>query len=170
MALRIRQADPRDRPAVAGFLADRDATRVARRGELLQPGDHPALLAEDDGALLGVITYVVDGAECELLTVHAEPPRRGVGTALLAAAQRVAAAAGCMRLWLVTTNDNVDALRFYQRRGFALCALRPRAVDASRATFKPGIPRIGDHGIPLRDELELEKLLGRSSPKASSRA
>src|SRR4051794_1187871 len=100
MALRIRQAEPRDRPAVAGFLRERDATRVARRGELLQPGDHPALLAEDEGALLGVITYVVDGADCELLTVHAEPPRRGVGTALLAAAQRVAAAAGCTRLWL----------------------------------------------------------------------
>jgi ribosomal protein S18 acetylase RimI-like enzyme len=170
MALRIRPAKPGDRPAVAAFLAARHSTRVARRGELLEPGDHPALLAEEDGALVAVITYVVDGADCELLSVHAEPPRRGVGTALLAEAQRVAAAAGCTRLWLVTTNDNVDALRFYQRRGFALCALRPRAVDIARATLKAEIPLIGDHGIRLRDELELEKLLGRSSPGTSPRA
>ena len=64
--------------------------------------------------------------------------------------------AGCTRLWLVTTNDNVDALRFYQRRGFRLRALRPGAVDEARRELKPEIPEIGDHGIPLRDELELE--------------
>src|SRR3954465_197316 len=164
MALRIRPAEARDRPAVAGFLAARHSTRVARRGELLEPGDHPALLADEDGALVGVIAYVVDGADCELLSVHAEPPRRGVGTALLAEAQRVAAAAGCTRLWLVTTNDNVDALRFYQRRGFRLAALYPGAVDDSRAGLKPESPPVGDYGIPLRDELELELRLGPAPP------
>jgi hypothetical protein len=68
---------------------------------------------------------------------------------------RAAAAAGAGRLWLVTTNDNVDALRFYQRRGFRLHALHPGAVDRSRATLKPEIPPLGAHGIPLRDELVL---------------
>ena len=63
--------------------------------------------------------------------------------------------AGCGLLWVVTTNDNVDALRFYQRRGFRLARLRPGAVDESRETVKPEIPAIGDHGIPLRDEIEL---------------
>ena len=169
MTLQVRQAEPRDRPAVAAFRAARHSARVARRGVLVQPDDHAALLAEDDGAVLGVITYVIDGADCELLTVHAEPPRSGVGTALLAAVERVAAAAGCTRLWLVTTNDNVDALRFYQRRGFTLCALRPGAVDDSRATLKPEIPRIGDHGIPLRDELELEKPLVAADPRSGGR-
>jgi hypothetical protein len=64
--------------------------------------------------------------------------------------------AGCTRLWLITTNDNVDALRFYQRRGFRLAALHAGAVDRSRTRLKPEIPEIGDHGIPLRDEIELE--------------
>lgn len=68
---------------------------------------------------------------------------------------RAAAAAGASRLWLVTTNDNVDALRFYQRHGFRLHALHPGAVDRSRATLKPEIPPLGAHGIPLRDELVL---------------
>ena len=66
---------------------------------------------------------------------------------------------GCARLWLITTNDNVGALRFYQRRGFVLAALHRGAVDRSQATLKPEIPRLGDHGIALRDELELERAL-----------
>ena len=79
---------------------------------------------------------------------------RGIGTALLEAV--IEAVAGCDRIWLVTTNDNLEALRFYQRRGFVLSALRPGAVDEARRRLKPRIAGIGEFGIPLRDELELE--------------
>jgi hypothetical protein len=75
---------------------------------------------------------------------------------LLAAAIEDARTRRCRRLWLITTNDNVDALRFYQRRGLRLRRLHAGAVDRSRATLKPSIPDIGDHGIAIRDELELE--------------
>jgi hypothetical protein len=64
---------------------------------------------------------------------------------------------GCARLWVITTNDNVDALRFYQRRGFCLAAVHRGAVDRSRASLKPEIPAVGAYGIPLRDEIELER-------------
>ena len=161
--MNLRAGHATDRPAVGALLAQRGAARVARRNQLLDPLDHPALLAEDeqDGRLLGVLTYVVDRdrGQCEVLTIDAEQQWRGVGTALLRLVERVAAQEGCRRLWLVTTNDNVDALRFYQRRGFRLAALRPGAVDDSRARLKPEIPTVGDYGIPLRDELELEKRL-----------
>ena len=152
----IRERTSADRAAVAPFLERWHSLRVARRGTLEEPLRHPALIAEEDGRLLGVLTYVVDGTQCEVLTLHADERGRGVGTALLEAVRERAAAAGCERLWLVTTNDNVDALRFYQRRGFRLAALRAGAVDQSRARLKPEIPEVGDHGIPLRDELELE--------------
>ncbi len=65
---------------------------------------------------------------------------------------------GCRRLHVVTTNDNVDALRFYQKRGFVLCELRRDAITAGRR-LKPTIPWLGTYGIPLRDELELERVL-----------
>ena len=123
---------------------------------MLDSLDHPALLAWSGDDLLGVATYVIRGIECELLTLHARTRFDGVGTALVTAVQEVARQSGCTRLWVVTTNDNVDALRFYQRRGFRLAHLRAGAVDESRATLKPEIPRTGAHGIPLRDELELE--------------
>ena len=150
---------PDDRPALRAALRDWNALRVARRGELVDPLDHPAVLAWSEDELVGAATYVLDGDACELLTLHATTPRAGVGTALLAAVERVARDAGCSRLWVVTTNDNVGALRFYQRRGFRLLPLRPGAVDRSREGLKPEIPWHGEHGIPLRDELELELVL-----------
>jgi GNAT superfamily N-acetyltransferase len=156
--LRVRQRDESDRAEVEAFLADRYSRRVARLGRIEHPLDHPALVAERDGTLAGVLTYVLDGDGCEILTLHAAERFTGTGTALVQAVERVAADAGCHRLWLITTNDNVDALRFYQRRGFRLAALHRGAVDDSRARLKPEIPRIGEHGIELRDELELEKV------------
>ena len=71
---------------------------------------------------------------------------------------RAARAGQCTRLWLITTNDNLRALRFYQRRGFRLAALHRDALETSRR-LKPSISEIGFHGIPLRDELELERSL-----------
>ena len=65
---------------------------------------------------------------------------------------------GASTLWLLTTNDNLDALRLYQRHGFRLAALHPGAIDAARRV-KPQIPVVGRHGIPLRDELVLERSL-----------
>jgi len=106
-----------------------------------------------------VLTYIVDRDQCEILTLHTAEQWRGVGTALVGAVERLAAQQGCRRLWLITTNDNLDGLRFYQRRGFRLAALHASAVDDSRARLKPEIPVVGDYGIPLRDELELDKQL-----------
>ncbi len=152
----VRPAYPPDRPAVDAFLAEHNADLVARRGVLVDARRHPALIVEADGAIEGVLTWVLEGPSMEVLTLHAAQPWAGTGSALIAAARRVAEASGARRLWLITTNDNVDALRFYQRRGFRLVGVDARAVDRSRSTLKPAIPEVGAHGIPLRDELELE--------------
>ena len=154
--MRVRLRVESDRPVVESFLARWHSSRVARLGALERPLEHSALVAEEDGRLIGLLTYVVDGTRCEILTLHSDEPRRGVGSALIEAVRRIATDAGCTTLWPITTNDNIGALRFYQRRGFRLAALHAGAVVDSRARLKPEIPEIGDHGIPLRDELELE--------------
>ena len=82
----------------------------------------------------------------------------GVGTALLEAVKEAAVIASCERVWLITTNDNLHALHFYQKRGFRLVALYPNALESSRR-LKPEIPLTGLDGIPLRDEIELEYIL-----------
>jgi GNAT superfamily N-acetyltransferase len=126
--------------------------RQVRRGEAVDVLAVPGLVAERDGTPVGFLAYVPGTDEWELLAVVAVERWRGAGTALVEA---LCGLAGPSPVWLVTTNDNLDALRFYQRRGFRLRALRPGAVDEVRRALKPSIPAVGAHGIPLRDELEL---------------
>jgi GNAT superfamily N-acetyltransferase len=158
--MKVRPRKAADQAAARTFLARHHSARVARLGELLDPLGHPALLAEaGDGRLLGLLTYVPQPGweQCEVLTLHATEQWHGAGTALIEALDQLAARHGCARLWVITTNDNVDALRFYQRRGFRLAAVHRGAVDDSRSRLKPEIPVTGAYGIPLRDEIELGK-------------
>jgi ribosomal protein S18 acetylase RimI-like enzyme len=92
------------------------------------------------------------------VTIDSDKPSIGVGTVLIDAVKEIARQAGCSRLWLITTNDNMNALRFYQKRGFVLVAVHRNALEQSRK-LKPEIPLIGDDEIPLRDEIELEMML-----------
>jgi GNAT superfamily N-acetyltransferase len=159
-AVNVRPREAADEAAVRAFLARHNSLRAARLGELVHPLDYPALVAETvGGQLLGMLTYVPgrDWRQCEILTLHADEQWHGAGTALIEAAGQLARRQGCGRLWVITTNDNVDALRFYQRRGFCLVRVHRGAVDRSRASLKPEIPAVGAYGIPLRDEIELEK-------------
>jgi len=123
---------------------------------VIHAGDLPGFCAVgQNGRPLGLATYEIIGDECQLVTLHAFQPFAGIGTALVQAVRDVAADEGCRRLWLITTNDNLDALRFYQRRDFELVAVHRDLRDTARR-LKPSIPLVGDYGIPIRDELELE--------------
>jgi GNAT superfamily N-acetyltransferase len=159
----IRRYDEhRDRPwAEAYMAAEFGGASQARRGEVIDVLALPGFVADLGGIPAGIATYRRDGEECELALVAAFERRRGIGTALLEAV--LDAARGCARVWVVTTNDNLDAIRFYQRRGFRLAVLRPGAVDEARRVLKPHIGEVGALGIPIRDELELELLMARPS-------
>jgi len=110
------------------------------------------------GEWKGVATFLVRGEECEVTSLDSLEEGKGIGKALLSAVLHEAKDRGCKRLFLITTNDNLKALRLYQKFGFELCALRRGAITETRKA-KPTIPLIGLNGIPLRDELELEMTL-----------
>ena len=129
----------------------------ARRGELVDVLALPGFVAILRNVPAGIATYRLVGKECELAFMAAFVRRRGIGSELLHSV--LDAARGCTRLWVVTTNDNLGALAFYQRRGLRLSALRSGAVDEARRTLKPQIGTVGESGIPIRDELELELVL-----------
>lgn len=115
----------------------------------------PGLVAWDGGRRVGLATlWSRPGGDAELVSLDSIDEGRGVGSRLLAAAVAWARAAGAAALCVVTTNDNLPALGFYQRRGFVLAELRPGAVGRARER-KPAIPETGWGGIPLRDEIEL---------------
>lgn len=162
--LTVRAATPTDLPAVQRVLTNSwGMPMVVGHGVQYDLTTLPAFVAERDGVLAGVLTYSIDNDQLEIVSIDAVSPGEGVGTALLAAAVADARRRGLRRVWLITTNDNLDALRFYQRRGLRLVGVRPGAVDLARQ-IKPSIPETGSYGIPIHDELTLELRLDTEDP------
>ncbi|MEL6330340.1 MAG: GNAT family N-acetyltransferase [Planctomycetota bacterium] len=133
--------------------------QVLSRGKVHNAVDLTGFAAvRDDEEPVGLITYHIEGQDCEIVTHNSMADSGGIGSCLLAAVRNEARNQGCRRLWLVTTNDNVPALRFYQRRDFDICAFHKNAITESRR-LKPEIPDVGLAGIPIKHEIELEYVL-----------
>ena len=143
---------PRDEAWATDWLDSRLGGRhQARRGEVvdvLEPG--LGFVAERGGAPVGLLTFRVDEDSVELSALAADPPHNGIGSALLDALDAVVRLADRHWVWVVTTNANLDALRFYQRRGFRIGEVRVGAVDRARLSIKPSIAGIGAYGPPPR--------------------
>jgi ribosomal protein S18 acetylase RimI-like enzyme len=152
MTVRVRTLTDGDRAWIAGIATELwGSPVVVAHGEILEPATLPGFVAEDDGERVGVLTYHADGDACEVVTIDAFEPHRGIGTALM----RAVLSLGHRRVRLITTNDNVPAQRFYERLGFRLVAVREGELERSRG-LKPEIPLVGVGGAPIRDELEYE--------------
>ena len=150
----VREAEARDRSTLEAFHEQTWGSPYAvAHDERVDLRRLPTLVAEtDDGLFAGALTWRPDPPDAvEVWSIAAVTPGAGAGTALLEAA-----AEGARRIWLVTTNDNLRALRFYQRRGLRITAVDRGAVDRARA-LKPQIPLVGADGIELHDELRLER-------------
>lgn len=159
MAINIREITPQDRETVEDILTRFwGGETIVVHGEQFALVTLPGLKAILADEIAGLLHYQIVGEVCEILSLVSLRANQGIGSALLLALEDTARAQGCNKLSLVTTNDNLHALGFYQRRGFHLAALFPGQVAHSRA-IKPSIPSIGEDNIPIRDELQLEKLL-----------
>jgi ribosomal protein S18 acetylase RimI-like enzyme len=161
--LHVRPLRPAERPWLERQLTRLwGSTQVVSRGRLHEASTLLGLVCQAADERVGIATIEIRHRQCELVTLDAFNQGQGAGSALLAAVVEEARRHQCSRLWLITTNDNVRALRFYQRRGFRLVAVHRDAVDDAHRV-KPSIPLVGEHGIAIHDELELELLLDQPS-------
>lgn len=159
----IKSLDLGGRSWVDGFIANRwSAETIVVHGSVYHPAELPGFAACIDQTPIGLITYTIHDQSCEIVTLDSLRPRLGIGYALLDAVLATAWKGGYGRVWLVTTNDNTLAMRFYQRYGFTFSAIRCNAVAESRLV-KPSIPKIGLDDIPIRDEIEMEIYLDEKS-------
>jgi ribosomal protein S18 acetylase RimI-like enzyme len=148
----VRPASGADRDFLrAQFEARWGGVVMALHGEVIDMTALPALLAGDTQ---GFVVYRVHGAAAEIVALDAVEPGVGVGTALVVALTGILELMGVQEVWATTTNDNLDALRFYQRRGFRIEGVRRDAVAEVRH-LKPSIPVIGAFDIPVCDEIDL---------------
>jgi GNAT superfamily N-acetyltransferase len=128
------------------------------RGVVYHPDNLEGFIAYNGPDCVGEITYAVNNDECEIVTLDSEREGQGLGTKLINAVVEEARKQNCRRVFLITTNDNLNALGFYQKRGFELVKINRGAVNEARK-IKPSIPSIGMNNIPLRDEIELAIVL-----------
>ena len=111
-----------------------------------------------DGEVKGIITYNIENNECEIVSLDSLYENVGIGSELINQVVNEANINGYKRVWLITTNDNTHAIRYYQKRGFNMVAIHRNAINESRK-IKPQIPITGFDGIPILHEIEFEKML-----------
>jgi ribosomal protein S18 acetylase RimI-like enzyme len=157
---RIRRVSVADRPAIVELLTTHwGSPQIVSRGESHDASALPGFVAlNQDGDLTGLVTLHPSGGSCQIVTLDALVRGEGIGRTLVEAAIAFAAERNLKRLWLITSNDNVDALAFYQKVGLRLVAIHKNAITEARKV-KPQIPMIGLHGISIQDEIELEFIL-----------
>ena len=157
--MNIRQLTAEDLPRLREYWKNHWGDEfVIAHGVIYRPDILDGFVALDGDEWVGEITYMFSGDDCEIVSIDSLREGQGIGTKLINAAVEEARKHQCKRVFLITTNDNLNALGFYQKRGFELVAVYRGAVNESRK-LKPSIPLVGMNNIPLRDEIELEMSL-----------
>jgi GNAT superfamily N-acetyltransferase len=151
--------------ATTFIIREWQTAQIMIRGEIIDCSVIAGFVALDEFGknVIGLATYIIRGDVCEIVSLNSERPRTGLGTALIDRIKQTAIANGCTILRLLTSNDNINAIGFYQKRGFDMVGLNLGAIDRERASFKPEIPYIGQNGIPLHHEIDFAMKLEGSS-------
>jgi ribosomal protein S18 acetylase RimI-like enzyme len=157
----VRALTAADQPwKLATLEQDWGATTVARLGQLIDAATLPGFVSVDGDERIGLLTYIERADGIEVTTIRAVAQGRGVGRALMDAVYEHAVQRGAPRLWLITTNDNFRAFAFYQQWGYG-----PASRGPLRGGFLPSGQAVDPHdggvGIPVRHELEFERVVTR---------
>lgn len=153
----VREATDRDQAAARElFRRDFGRTKIVAFGQIIDIDSVPALVALLTDTPAGALAYRLLGDGLHIVALATDPmwQRSGVGAYLLAEAELLARRLTLGRMVVATTNDNLPALYFYQRRGYRLTGIVPNSVVASTHQQLAGFA-----GIPVRDEVRLEKEL-----------
>lgn len=123
-----------------------------------QLSDLPGFVAYDETEIIGVITYIIRNDQIEIISLDSFRENVGIGSQLLKKLEEISDEKEITNISVITTNDNLNALKFYQKRGYSIAKVIPNAVEKARKQ-KPSIPQFAENGIPIRDEIVLEKYL-----------
>ena len=140
------------------FIDNWFSTDMCIRGQVIDCTKVDGFLLQEDNKIIGLITYTFFDDICEIISLDSKKEKQGIGSKLLHKVELIAKDKNCKVIKLITTNDNLNALKFYQKRGYHITKIYPNSMEMVRK-IKPNVPLIGENGIPLRDEIELEKII-----------
>lgn len=153
---RVEEISEREKLEVSQFFKNAwGSNEVVSRGKLHSYKNLEGFFVKENEKLIGIANYRIENEELELVSLYCLIRKRGIGTALVKNVIQKAKENNCSRLWLVVTNDNLNAFRFYQRLGFEMCAFYENALKESRK-LKSQIPLTGIDKIPIKHEIEFE--------------
>ena len=148
-----------NRQSVNDFISERwFSTEMIIRGTIIDMTKVNGIIALENDEIVGLLTYTFSDTVCEITSLDSVVEGKGIGTSLINQIRNIAKEHNCAKIVVVTTNDNINAIRFYQKRGFDMARFYHNALDISRK-IKPSIPLIGDNDIPLKHEIEFEIIL-----------
>jgi GNAT superfamily N-acetyltransferase len=159
LKFQVRRCNEEDHEWICGYLAKEwGSSIIVTRGVIHKADILPGFIAESEGERRGLLTYNLKNTDCEIISLNSDIEKQGIGSALINVLKVELLKTGCRRLWLITTNDNTNAIEFYKRRGFRIATIHRNAIEESRK-LKPEIPLTGMNGIPIKDEIEMELVL-----------
>ncbi|MDH7476080.1 MAG: GNAT family N-acetyltransferase [Microgenomates group bacterium] len=159
MKFNIKSIDDKERKGIKKIIKERwNDKRIVYNGKVFYPHKLKGFIALKGKEIIGLISYKTLKNTYWIISIDFLFESRGIGTALIKTVKKEAKKNGIKKLKLITTNDNLSAIRFYQKRGFRLKKIYPNAVEKSRKV-KPTIPKVGEEGIPILDEIELEMIV-----------
>lgn len=152
----IRNISEQNRQQVNDFISSHwFCTNMVVRGEIVDMTKMDGFVMYNDETIIGLVTYRIKDRECEIMSLDSLRENQGIGTALVNKVVEEAIKTKCTKVKLITTNDNINAMRFYQKRGFDIVRIYQNSLEVARR-MKPSIPVIGEFGIPLKHEIEFE--------------
>ncbi|MFJ8527742.1 GNAT family N-acetyltransferase [Bacillus sp. NPDC094106] len=131
------------------------STLMVSRGRAHRLDELPGFVAVENNRIVGIITFELTGSICEIVSLDSLEEKKGIGTKLVECVIEMAREQCCKKVWLITTNDNTNALRFYQKRDFTMTNLYIDAVKEARK-IKKEIPFVGYDNIEILHEIQLE--------------
>jgi GNAT superfamily N-acetyltransferase len=143
-----------DNKIISDIIKGLGSDILVTRGKIYRAEDLDGILVYDNRKIIGLGLYYIKNNECEIVLLETFVQNKGIGTQIIEKIKEIAKTENCKRIWLITTNENINALRFYQKRGFHFSNIYINALEESRK-INPGIPK-EENGIEIRDEIEFE--------------
>ncbi|MDR1176596.1 MAG: GNAT family N-acetyltransferase [Treponema sp.] len=143
-----------DNKAVSEIIKRWGSDIIVSRGNVYKAEDVDGIIAYDKEKIIGLGLYAIKNNSCEIVLLETFIQNTGIGSGIIERIKEIAKAKKCKRIWLVTTNNNINALKFYQKRGFHFSNIYINSMEEARK-IKPELPKVYD-GIEIRDEIEFE--------------
>ncbi len=159
MEYNIEEITDKNRQEVNNILINEwESTNIVIRGKIIDGTKLNGFTAIKNNKIIGLITYMIENNECEIVSLKSFEENKGIATKLIETVKQLAIENNCTRLKLITNNYNIRGIEFYQKKGFVFSNIYINAIENARK-LKPEIPMYADNGLPIRDEIEFEMKL-----------